>query len=193
MRFWLLPFWLVIVPMPIQAGTPLADIAIEVGVEPNGVTPPGTEGTVSLTITNYGPDVSAALIGWAVTSNGVGFSFPPLDFVGVATGPCGISPIGQPGPGDNFGFQVTPALNPGESVTCTYGFEVRETMILSQMAQWGVGPNGLAEDPNQTNNLDEVLLIFSPLADTRPVPALSWVGIFVLMLSVGLIAIRRIS
>lgn len=175
----------------VEAGTPSADLGLEVGIQPGGVMPPGTDGVLSLSITNYGPDAQAGLIGWAATDDGVGFSFPPLDFTGVVKGSCGVSPIGQPGPGDTFGFVLTPDLEPGETAICTFGFRVRETTTLSQIAQWGVGPFGSAEDPNDSNNLVEVLLIFSPLGDIRPVPTLSWVGMLSLALLVWLAAIRQ--
>lgn len=177
----------------IQADTPLADMGMEVHIEPDGVTPPGTEGIVSLTITNYGPDIDSGFIRWTPTPNGEGIGYPPLDFTGSATGPCGISPIGQPPPGDNFGFLVTPDLQPLESVTCTYSFRVEETTLLTQIARWDVSVFGSGEDPNDANDADEVLFIFSPLADPRSVPALSWFGLFALILLLCLVSIRGVS
>ena len=176
----------------LQADTPAADLALDVEIEPGGVMLPGSAGIAILKISNNGPDDSPAFIGWGPTDNGVGLSYPPLGFTGVNTGPCGVSPVGQPIPGNFFGFQITVNIPPEEFVTCTYGFTIRETMVASQIAQWGTSPFGPAEDLNRTNNSDEVLLIFSPLADMRPVPSASWVGVLALVFMIVLLGIRRL-
>lgn len=46
---------------------PVADIGIEVSVEPVGVTPPGTVINIAITITNFGMDTSSALFNWTRT------------------------------------------------------------------------------------------------------------------------------
>ncbi len=180
--------------VPAQAQQRVADIGIEVRIEPPGVTPPGTEGIVSITITNDGPDIGAGVFRWNQTGDVTGLSYPPLEFLGRIVGPCTISSFGQPPIGDNFGLHQVRDIPPGETRVCTYGFRVLETTKLKQIARWSVfardGLN-LLDDPNDTNNADEILLTFSGLADIRPVPVLSWFGLFTLVLLLGLASIRR--
>src|SRR6056297_3350427 len=88
--------------VPAQAQQRVADIGIEVRIEPPGVTPPGTEGIVSITITNDGPDVGAGVFRWNQTGDVTGLSYPPLEFLGRIVGPCTISSFGQPPIGDNL-------------------------------------------------------------------------------------------
>jgi len=172
------------------AGETITDLGIGVTVEPQGVTPPGTQGTVAITITNTGPDTaSVAIFRWLPTNDGSGFSYPPLGFpVGLLTGPCRLF-IGQPPPGDSFASWVTSDISPGESRTCTFGFRVLETTKTSQIARWEV--NGFeAHDPNPTNNEAEVLLRFAGNPDPVSVPALSISGFLILAFMVGWLAYR---
>lgn len=175
------------------AGDEQADVSIEVTIQPIGVMPPGTEGTIGITITNFGPAIDAGLFRWRPTNNGSNISYPPIVFTGGMTGPCGVSPIGQPPPGDNFGLQLTPDLLPGENVTCTYDFQVEETKILNQIGRWDVVPPRTFNDPDESNNEDEVMFVFSVLADTQSVPSISRLGLLILTILLGFIVIRRIS
>jgi len=171
---------------PVLAQQPVADIGIEVSVEPDGVMPPGTEGAFSIVITNFGPDTGAGTFRWNPTDNGAGFGYPPLEFTGTRTGPCRVSSFGQPLPGDNFGFQIARDIPSGESRTCTYGFRVPETTILRQVARWSVAAlDGLIilDDPNEANNVADVLLIFAEPPAPVSVPATSaWAAILLALL-----------
>jgi len=176
----------------VLAQQPVADIGIEVSVEPVGVTPPGTKGVISITITNFGPDTGTGTFRWVPTSTGTGFGYPPLEFTGIGTGPCRVSSFGQPPPGDNFGFQVARDILPGDSQTCTYGFRVAETTILNQVARWDVAAlDGLIilDDPNDANNVADVLLLFGEPPDPVSVATLSDWSLLILVLMFGSICV----
>lgn len=171
------------------AGGPSADVALEVEIEPAGAIPPETEGTTTVTISNFGPNEASVFFSWLPSDDGAGF--PPLAFPSFAVGPCFVSPVGQPGPGDNFGFWVTYGLLPGESVNCSFDFVVLETELLSQTARWiaSVFFTGLPispdDDPDLSNNEAEVHLIYSNLIAPRPVPLVSFSGLLLLMLVIA--------
>ena len=63
-----------------QGGEPLADLALSVSVAPDSSIPPGTEGTITLSITNLGPITASGIFGWDPTDIGGDFSDPPLEF-----------------------------------------------------------------------------------------------------------------
>ncbi len=176
----------------VEAGMASADIGIDVSIEPPNPILPGTEGTISVTIANSGPDMGTVLFGWSATPNGTGFGFPPLAFPGPFSGPCSISPVGLPGPGDNFGFWVTYDVLPGENRTCNFGFRVLQTATVSQLARWNVsvfdGDGNFADDPNLSNNEAGLLLVFVDLPIARPVPTLSRTSLLVFIMLVGVAA-----
>jgi len=175
---------------PAWAGNSIADVGIEVAVEPQ-VTTPGTEGWAIITITNHGPDTGSAIFNWSATFNGAQNSYPPLEFPGPFEGPCGISPIGQPPPGDLFGFWVTRNLAPSESRTCRFGFRVLESTIAGQIARWEVHAIFPADkDPNLSNNESELFLQFALNPDPISVPALSVSRLLLLGLVLGWFACR---
>ena len=182
--------WILFVVVPALAEQPITDIGIEVSVQSERVIPPGSEGMITIKTINHGESTATVLLNWLATSDGAGSSFPPLEFPTPVTGPCVISSVIEPGPGDFFGFWVTSDILPGESRICTFGFRVFETKLISKTARWRASVFG-ADDPNQENNVDEALLLFSPLADIRPVTALSWLGLFTLILLTVVISIRQ--
>jgi len=178
----------------IQAGDEIADIAISVRVVPEAPIPPGSLGTVIVTITNIGPAIGSALFRMRRTQGADGLAFPPLEFPGPVTGPCMLSPVGTPLPGEFFSVWVTRDLQAGESRTCTFGYRVVDTGLLSQFGRWTVSSIGAGTfDPNDENNTADVLLQFFPLPETRPVPTLSQFGLLILILIVIFFSIRRIS
>lgn len=174
---------------PVQAGAASADISIDVSIDPPNPIPPGTEGTISITISNSGPDIGTVIFAWLATPNGTGFGFPPLVFPGPFRGPCGISPVGHPGPGDYFGSWITYDILPGESRTCDFGFRVLETTIASQLARWNLSvfdvDGAIADDPDLSNNEAEQLLVFADFPAATPVSTTSRMGLLVLILLLG--------
>lgn len=122
----------------------------------------------------------------------MGFGFPPLEFPGPVTGPCDVSPVGQPGPGDNFGFWITREIEPGKSRTCNFGFRATDTSVRRQVARWESFVFD-ADDPNASNNEAELLLLFGELPSSQPIPLLSRVGLTTLALLLGIVALLAIS
>lgn len=176
-----------------QAGGASADISIDVTIEPSNPTPPGTEGSISTTISNSGPDTATVVFQWSATKNQTGFGFPPLAFPEPVNGPCSISPVGTPGPGDNFGFWITYDVLPGESRNCTFGFRVLETTTVSQIARWEAfifDAGNSTDDPNLSNNQAELLLQFAGNPDPVSVPAVSVSRLLVLAVLLGWLAYR---
>lgn len=169
-----------------DAGAPSADVALEVGIEPVGAIPPSTEGTITVTISNLGPNEANVFFSWLPSENGAGF--PPLAFPVFPVGPCFVSPVGQPGPGDNFGFWVTYDLLPGEAVECSFEFVVLETELLSQTARWVASvfftgqPISPDDDPDLSNNEAELNFVYSDLIAPQPVPLFSIPGLLLLVL-----------
>jgi len=179
------------------AQQPVADIGIEVSVEPVGVTPPGTVINIAITITNFGMDTSSALFNWTRTYNGTGFSFPPLQSTGDATGPCVSGSQGQPPPPGVIFFprRLIRDIPPGESRTCTYDFLVLETTTLAQVSRWTAFPAIFPvplDDPNDENNVADVLLLFGEPPDPVSVPAFSAWAWMVLVLLLGWIGLYRV-
>lgn len=173
----------------VEAGSATADISMDVSIVPSNPVTPGTEGTISISITNLGPDAAPfVLFQWFQTETGMGTEYPPLEFLALESGPCGISPIIQPGPDDTFGVWTTNNVGPGESRTCNFGFRVSETTVVRQRARWESFVFN-ANDPNQSNNEAELLLVFAEMPDPEPIPALSGRGLIMLALLLGLIAL----
>lgn len=181
------------------AGELSADVAIAVDVEPEGAIPPGTDGTISVTLENSGPDTATVTFQWLAAADGTGF--PPLAFPSPVVGPCLVSPVGQPGPGDNFGFWVTYELMPGESRTCSFEFLVLETELLSQIVRFVASvfflgmPVSPDDDPDLSNNEAELQFVYSNLIASRPVPLFSFSGLLLLalVLTIGSFFSRRWS
>jgi len=78
-------------------------------------------------------------------------------------------------------------IGAGESQVCSFGFEVSDTMQIAQIARWEVSG---ANDPNDANNVADVLLLFAEPPDAVSVPALSAWSVVVLVLMLGSIALR---
>ena len=177
----------------LSAGESMADFSISASVSPDGIMPPGTESVLAITVTNHGPDDGVPLFYMDRTDDGTGvFNYPPLHFQfpgALLTGPCDTPP--EPGPPQGeFLTWITPAIVAGESVGCTFAFTVTETSIISQVGRWTVGAFSGANDPNEGNNVADVLLLFAEPPDAVSVPALSGWASIVLALMLGSIALR---
>src|SRR6056297_2621276 len=88
----------------LSAGESAADYSISVDVTPGGVMPPGTEGVVTINITNQGPGDGTPLFGMLRTNDGTGaFNFPPIHFEfpgALLTGRCVAPPVQVPSAGE---------------------------------------------------------------------------------------------
>jgi hypothetical protein len=192
-RFLLILGLLTLPSLYLYAGDATVDLGISVSVTPAGDLPPGSEGVVSISITNYGPDSGRAALQLLQTPDGVGTSWPPLVFTEWFDGPCSISPIAQPGPGQTFPNWMTGELAAGEKVVCSFGFVVADTAVTEQLAQWRVSAGaGGQNDPNPDNNTSEVLLRFARQTEALPVPVFSWLGMLLLIVLLLFISMRRL-
>jgi len=193
-RFLLILGLLTVPSLYLYAGDATVDLGISVSVAPAGVFPPGSEGVVSITITNYGPDGGNASLRMLRTPDGVGISFPPLVFLDLLEGPCTTSPLFQPGPGEIFFYTIVEGLAAHETVVCRFHFSVTETSITEQLARWQVSPSpSTISDPNPDNNTAEVLLRFARQPEALPVPVFSWLGISLLIVLLWFMSMRRVE
>ena len=172
----------------VSAGESTADLAIAASIQPGGILPPGTELIATITITNNGPDTGNATFYIRPTPVGTGSSFPPLVLQGLIAGPCRIDPRFDPLPP---GFPYFPpwiiqGIGAGESRVCSFGFEVSDTMQIAQIARWEVSG---ANDPNDANNVADVLLLFGEPPDPVSVPAFSAWAAIILVLMLGSIGV----
>lgn len=193
-RFLLILGLLTLPSLYLYADDVTVDLGISVSVTPAGVLPPGSEGVVSISITNYGPDTGSAGFRMLRTPDGVGLSYPPLSFIGLVDGPCTGSPLFSPPPGDIFSFWLVHDLDADETAVCSFSFVVTETSLPEQIARWEVmaGAGGQT-DPNADNNTAEVLLRFAHPAAPLPVPALSWLGLLLLIVLLLTVSMRRLE
>lgn len=87
-------------------------------------------------------------------------------------------------------------IPPGESRTCTYDFLVLETTTLAQVSRWtafpAIFPVSL-DDPNDENNVADVLLLFAEPVATVSVPALSAWSLLILVLIFGSIGVGALG
>ncbi len=192
-RFLLMLGLLTLPGLHLYAGEATVDLDISVSVTPAGVLPPGSEGVVSISITNYGPDIGSAGFRIRMTPDGMGISYPPLNFVGLLDGPCKGSPTFNPPPGDIFSFWLVHDLAVDETAVCSFSFVVTETSLTEQLARWEVmaGAGG-QNDPNPDNNTAEALLRFARQTEALPVPVFSWLGMLLLIVLLSFISMRRL-
>jgi len=173
-------------------GEPAADFSIAADVTPGGVMPPGTEGVVTIKVTNFGPDTGTAIFRMRRTDDGTGFfNYPPLhfQFPGALTGPCEGAPL-QPLPGEVFLIWIVRELPAGESVECSYDFTVTETSVITQLGRWSIERFSGPQDPNLDNNISDVLLRFAEVPEAIPVPAISTPVLLLLVLLLTVTAFR---
>jgi|GEM_PF-1734577 len=172
----------------LSAGKPAADYSISVDVAPGGVMPSGTEGVVTINITNQGPDEGTPLFGMRGTDDGTGFfSFPPLNFEfpgAFVSGPCVTAPIQLP-PVVEFLNWLVLDMPAGESVECKYAFTVAETSVDSRIGRWEVVPYMGPDDPNDANNVADVLLLFAEPPEPVSVPVLAPWTLLILVVTLG--------
>lgn len=176
----------------LSAGEPAADYSISVDVAPGGVMPPGSEGVVTINITNQGPDEWTPLFGMRGTDDGTGFfSFPPINFEfpgAFVSGPCVTAPIQLP-PVVEFLNWLVLDMPAGESVECRYAFTVAETSVVSRIGRWAVVPYVGPDDPNDANNVADVLLRFAEPSEPVSVPVLPPWALLILVLMLGPIGV----
>jgi hypothetical protein len=183
--FWLGVGLLLMLGFSVQAQGPLVDLALEAAVEPPGITPPDSWGTLTLTVTNLGPDVAGA----SPSSVGI-FSnrFEYVEGVGAMIeffndSDCFFQRTVLEGiPGSDlieieFSLFMSDPLLPGETASCRARFYINPAAQGTIVNTWFVSPL-LFEDPDPSN--DTVSLFFQVSPDV--IPTLSGIGLASLIL-----------
>lgn len=170
------------------ASGPVADLGITMTVEPGARLPPGSIGSVTITITNYGPDAATDIV--AVSSQFVVGKNEQILLYQTQQSQCTVfdesldTPPGEPIP--TFAILTFPGQTvlPGSSISCTIGISTYadatgtyslDFRVLNDVVGWS--------DPNPSNNqTSSIYLTVSPVT----VPAL---GILDLALLAGVIAL----
>jgi len=65
---------------------------------------------------------------------------------------------------------------------------VAETSVTAQIGQWSIERFSGPDDPNDANDVADVLLRFAELPEPEPIPLLSFTGVLLLVLLLGLLA-----
>ena len=197
---WVVGFALAL-PAVTTAGTPTvqADLEVSVSVTPSSFSP-GSQGIVSLTLTNHGPDTA----GTGSFANLVlqrGFRLevitdrPPYEIREPVSG-CVIAPeIVGPFSDLSFGFVWTyyfDAIPAGTSRTCTFAIEFSPRPFDSFDTFWRTAAT--TEDPNPANNQADYRFIAGiPLIPPQPVPGLRLIAQLLLAASLLLLALQATS
>lgn len=178
------------------------DLELQVDVDAPSVTPPGTTGVLTFTVTNHGPDpagttgpfkvvVAGGLLAYSLTYGEL-IDFDRLSDISI----CALTAqIGDPLPGEPIPILFTllfDELPPGESVTCDVEFRInpfayeidpRETNDDDILHGWFLGsPPGT--DPDLSNNSVDITYLLAPLP--AAIPTLSRWGLAAF--SLGLVA-----
>lgn len=181
---------------------PVADVALSVEMEPaDGVTPPGSTGTLTFTLVNHGPDpgglsgsgvVGVGDTGYAIIENyGI-----PIVYERVAGSPCILfQDTLDPGEGDPyyviFEFFVD-GMQPGESRVCQLQFHINSLVTEDFTDSWSFRLF-YEVDPDISNN--RVHLNFHLTAPSvTEIPTLSrssLIVLFSILASAGVLLMRR--
>jgi len=186
-------FWLAMALTPTAAraiaSTQIADLGVTFTVKPGTFLPPNSIGTVTVTVTNNGPDpVPAFVVHSSIWEDGkqiLLFATPETqcDFgYGYYDGPTLLVFAA-------LGFQSS--LPAGAQESCTLGISTYpqatgQYEMYFNVAAYAGGPT----DPNTANNQSSsVTLFLSPMS----VPALNAFGLLLAMLSMVLVAALRLK
>lgn len=168
---------------------PVADLELEIVVEPVGLKPPGSRGHFRFTLTNLGPDPAGSGgtgIGTISVHSGSIPSFVEYDPVirldPLGSGPCVPFRRIDSGPP---GYPVVVAyaflfdrMEPGESRVCEFEFFIDPAVDFDIPWRWWAS-SSLDNDPTPNHHLIVDFLIGNPHA----IPTLSTAGIVVLSLA----------
>lgn len=172
--------------LPSMAGQ--ADLALSVTLSPPAPYRPGQTVTMTLTVTNHGPDTAGA--------DALPFPLPPISastvirvnnayrlplfFEPVLPTDCVFEQIPfDPAPGDVEGIIFVvyfPEIDPGQSHSCDQSVYIDESVTGGAQSTWFVYSNG-DTDPVPENNTLGVFFSF----ESAPIPALSHLAMFALI------------
>jgi hypothetical protein len=197
---WILALAILLSSMPVQGQAAVADIAIEVVKVPAGNTPPGSTGTLTLTITNHGPDTAGAIEPGEYNVLMEGPNIPYSLEYGAAVlygNPIPQDPlclvngiIQDPLPGDENSITWvinTIELAPGESRVCEVLFQINPLHTTNVVQPWA-GFSAGDEDPDFDNNITRVDYI---IATSIPTLASGGLAIFAIALLLAFVGLRR--
>lgn len=177
-----------------------ADLALEVLMEPShGVTPPGSSGMLTFTVTNLGPDPSGGLANRIRIESGTeraldvdGFD-PPVTIEPAGGSSCEVSRfLGEPVPPEpnvlvSYHVSFPGPLDPGESMVCDVTFSVSPNLRQDIGMLWGTF--GGTFDPDSFNDL-----VFTPFRlPVTAIPTLSQYSlvVFAMALMAAAFFLRR--
>lgn len=188
---------------------PQIDVSISVAVTPSAFQP-GDQGTVTLSLQNYGPEPAGVVqpgpFGelFANFVIGPGFALAnasewgPFDIVWESVSGCFATyDIVGPGPPPNFSFGLIfqfyfEVVQPNQTRTCTFDVVFRPRPFETFESRWRYVPSGAQLDTNPANN--EVFYTFvagTTYAAPTPVPASSWITLVGLGSGLLLLAFQR--
>jgi hypothetical protein len=184
-------------PSPVHAQNE-ADLALDVVVDPSGIAPPGTLGTITLTVTNLGPGATLATHQTVIESNEFVITLEYLQAMAFANaGECDFSFFFlDPPPGGDlrvvFFFFFSEPLAPGESRVCEGLYQINSMIQAPTVENTWTVFNLSIDDPDPTNN--EVTLFFQVFPPVTDIPTLSpagWVLLCVTLLTSFVVITRR--
>ena len=177
--------WMVFALTPAIASSKSADLGVSFTVQPSTFPLPNSVGSVTVTVTNYGPDTVSAVgvhsSNWEDGKQILLFRTPDTqcDFgYGFYDGPTPLVYAG-------LLFNSAP-LPPGAQESCTVGITVYQNATGQYPLYFTVSPYELGVvDPNPRNNQSPTVTLFlSPIA----VPALTTFALVLMAVLIALIA-----
>lgn len=148
------------------------------------ITPPGSTGNLSVTITNNGgvTDLGFFRVSTVLPRGSLPLS-QPISYQ-IVLGPCGISPVAQSGPGDTFGLWITKELLPGESATCHWQFVVDQMPYADEVTvKWAVMPYRLMPVPAEESFDSVVFKFYSETGIPTTGPPFQFLMVLMLLLT----------
>jgi len=170
------------------------DLGVTVVVKPSTHLAPGSTGSVTVTVTNYGPDDATDVV--AVSSRFLDGPGEQIWLYPTAESTCGIyydsADPGNPGQAVPYGallFFTGTVLPPGASASCTIGISAFSD-ATGQYALHFYTTNDVtgSVDPNPSNDISpDIILNLSPIT----VPSLGALGCMLLVLIIVFLGLKN--
>jgi len=176
-------------------GGPIADLGITASITPGTFLPPGSIGSVTVTITNNGPDPATDVV--AVSSQFLFGKGEQILLFQTQQSQCTVyydsldAPPGQPIPTFALLMFTGQTIPPGGSITCTVGISTYADATGTYMLNFRA-VNDVAgwTDPDESNNeTPDMALSVSPVG----VPILSSFGLYLIIGLTMLFGITRLT
>lgn len=170
-----------------------SDLSVDVQVDPADIRPPGTVGTVTVNLSNLGPE---EILGPLVTVRVENSGLLPVDFFPITGEPCSLAlaildPFNPGDPVIYVYFFAFPDLQPGDMSSCQATFVVNEQSVGQVPLTWE-SRRSISQpvDPISANNT--ATIVFGRPLPTA-VPAIRPVAVMLLIFLVGAVAKRRLN